>query len=363
VKKLPQDSIIRIETEAGFDKVVMAYPTSASGRIGIAVILAIIGAAAAGFWIQALIDLLDGGRDGFMDVMQLLFTTLILGFAGFMGRFAFRQCVPESVMVVGGDIIHDSGTDPFRKTELDRSEARQSELFAKPRKHMHFSSAEAATLSKTNFPYENRIYIEADGKRHDLGEALSVAERAWLYDFLQENLSRPEHIDRQAADLIAHAEQKERIKPVITDVHSGHRVDPLDFDDPIAQQAKWGTIADSTANFKTRQLVRNSGKLSFKVTGFAAAFGLLFPAVGLFTLVLSIYQFITNEIATVFRPKRAASSRIRELYQQLRSTNRSIIAFWFDAPSLKLLKRVLSSIRASSDKRTTPEMSPDSSAT
>ncbi|MFP6817088.1 MAG: hypothetical protein VB949_15670, partial [Pseudomonadales bacterium] len=154
-----------------------------------------------------------------------------------------------------------------------------------------------------------------------------------------------------------------RIKPVITDVHSGHRVDPLDFDDPIAQQAKWGTIADSTANFKTRQLVRNSGKLSFKVTGFAAAFGLLFPAVGLFTLVLSIYQFITNEIATVFRPKRAASSRIRELYQQLRSTNRSIIAFWFDAPSLKLLKRVLSSIRASSDKRTTPEMSPDSSAT
>ena len=290
---------MHVEREAEFDKVVMAYPSSATARTGISVILAIVGLVALYFWFGALIDLFDG-RSGSMDVWQVLFTTLILGFVVFMGSFAFRRPVPESVMVVGKGIIHDSGTDPFRKTALEKSEARQSEQFVKPRKRMHFSSAEVATLSKTDFPYENRIYIEADGKRHDLGEALSAAERAWLYDFLLEKLDRPEKLNRQATELVIQVEAEERIKPLITDVHSGHRVDPLDFDDPVAQRADWATMADSSASFQTHKLVRGRRQLAFEATTFARLFGLLFPSVGLIAIGFSLYQFVIDEITAEF---------------------------------------------------------------
>jgi hypothetical protein len=208
--------------------------------------------------------------------------------------------VPESVMVVGGGIIHDSGTDPFRNTAIDKSQARQSEQFVKPRKRMHFSPAEVATLSKTDIPYENRIYIEADGKRHDLGEALSPAERAWLHDFLLEKLDRPEALNLQAFDLIDQVEAEERIKPIITDVHSGHRVDPLDFDDPVAQRAGWETMADATANFQTHRLVFSGDQLAFKMTRSAGLFALLCPAVGLIALGFSISQLVINGIAAEF---------------------------------------------------------------
>jgi hypothetical protein len=296
MRDLPPNSIVHIEREADFDKVVMSHPSSASGRASSRLILVVVGLVPLGFWIAALVDLLDG-RFGFMDVMQLLFTTLFLGFIGFMGKFAFRRRVPESVMVVGGGIIHDSGTDPFRNTAIDKSQARQSEQFVKPRKRIHFSPAEVATLSKTDIPYENRIYVEADGKRHDLGEALSPAERAWLHDFLLEKLDRPEALNLQASDLINQVEAEERIKSIITDVHSGHRVDPLDFDDPVAQRAGWETMADTSANFQTHRLVFSGDQLAFKMTRSAGLFALIFPAVGLIALGFSIRQFVINGIA------------------------------------------------------------------
>ncbi|MCZ6856164.1 MAG: hypothetical protein O7G86_19780 [Gammaproteobacteria bacterium] len=299
MKNLPRNSVIHLEREAEFDKVVMSYPSRTSARTGVSIILFIIGLVAANFWYEAFVDLF-GNRFELMDLMQLLFTTAIIGFAGFMGKFALRRPVPESLLVVGESIIHDSGTDPFRKTAVDKSEARQNELFFKPRKRMHFSPEEVATLSKTDIPYENRIYLEADGKRHDLGEGLSSAERAWLYDFLLTKLAHPETVSRQAADLIKRVEAEERIKPKITDVHSKHRVDPLDFDDPVAQRANWKTITDASANFRTHKLAPGRRQLAFKPTRSAQIFGLLFPGVGLIALMLSALELFSKEVTFAF---------------------------------------------------------------
>ena len=116
MREPPADTVIHIEREAGFDKVVLSYPTKLSARIGTTLILTIISLVALYFWLDAVSELFDDSV-GFDQIMQLFFTTLVLGFMGLMAKFALRRRVPESVMVVGEGIIHDSGVDPYRKSE------------------------------------------------------------------------------------------------------------------------------------------------------------------------------------------------------------------------------------------------------
>ena len=120
-----------------------------------------------------------------------------------------------------------------------------------------------------------------------------------MYDFLLTKLAHPETVNRLAADLIKRVEAEERIKPKITDVHSRHRVDPLDFDDPVAQRANWKTMADTSANFQTHKLARGRRRLSFIPTSFARFFGLLFPAIGLIVLVLAVVEQVSNQFTFV----------------------------------------------------------------
>ena len=181
MRELPQHSVIRLDHTDGYERVVMAHPTSLSARIGIRTILACIAAVAAYFWIDALLSILRGSW-GFDEAMALLFTTLVFGFLLFMGRFAFRSRIPESIVVADGGLIHDSGVDSFRMSNVEKdNHARQSERFVTSRIRVHFSARELATLSQTNLPYPNRIYVETPEGRHDIGEALSAEERAWLY--------------------------------------------------------------------------------------------------------------------------------------------------------------------------------------
>ena len=296
MNELPSNSVIHIDREAGFDRVVMSYPTSLSARVGTSIILGTVFLVAGYFWQDAIREMFSG-RVGFDEIMTLVFTSLVMAFMGLMGSRALRRRIPESVMVVGDGIIHDSGVDPYRRTAVEQDPIRQQEQFMKARKRMSFSRAEVRSLAKTDVPYPNRIYIEADGQRYNLGEGLSVEERAWLYDYLVQQLQQPGAVSSEANRLIAEVEAAEEDEPMITDVHSGHRVDPLDFDDPVARKAEWGSIADSSANFQTHSLVSGRGRMAFKATRFARVFAWSFPWVGLFVLGLSGQEFIRSGVA------------------------------------------------------------------
>ena len=91
--------MIHIQREAGFDKIVMSYPSRLSARIGTTLIITSIALIAFIFWLDALNDFFSGTFE-FDEIMQLLFTTLVLGFLGLLAKVAFRRRVPESIMVI-----------------------------------------------------------------------------------------------------------------------------------------------------------------------------------------------------------------------------------------------------------------------
>ncbi len=247
MKDLPADSVISLEQEAGLEKVVMSYPSSLSSRLGSALIFGILISVALYFWLDAMADLV-AGLIGFDEVMQLLFTTLILIFAGLMARTVLRRRVPESIVVVGDGIIHDSGVDPHRRTPLEKDAAGQREQTTKARKRMSFSAEEAATLTRTNIPYDNRLCIEA------------------------EELAKPVFM--------------------VSGLHTRHRVDPLDFEDPIARHADWEPLV--LGGGSSYRLIRSGGRAAFQATTLASAFALVFAAVGVLILATARNQLVAD---------------------------------------------------------------------
>ncbi len=183
MQNLPQNTVIHFEQDGEYERVIMAHATNTTGRVGAVFMVATITGVAGYFWFDALMSFLDGTWR-FDDAGAFVFTTFVLGFGFFLAKMVLRSRIPESVVVAGGGLILDSGVDPFRASHLEKGDQRrQSEQLVKPRRRVHLSANEMTGLAMTDFPYQNRLYVETNGARYDIGEAKDrgwrVSNRPW----------------------------------------------------------------------------------------------------------------------------------------------------------------------------------------
>lgn len=181
----------------------------------------------------------------------------------------------------------------------------QTVAFNRNRKRTSFSDQDCKTLALTNIPVENRIFIEREGERIDLGSGLAPENRKWLYSYLKDALENSTaSIAPEGMELIREViDEENRPKPLIqlVDRYSEHEVDPLDFDDPMAQETDWKSMATASASYRTHELVEKP-QLRMEFTAPVGALApLLIPCgMGSAGLYFSFQEFANNDYQLSF---------------------------------------------------------------
>jgi hypothetical protein len=96
-----------------------------------------------------------------------------------------RPAVPESLTFSKPQLIYDSGIQPFDMMSFSRSRLSNQmnpwkKIFQK-RRVLTFSPGEVGTLKLRDTDGGNRLTIDKENERIDLGEGLTEVEREWLY--------------------------------------------------------------------------------------------------------------------------------------------------------------------------------------
>lgn len=294
----PEGSGIRLSRDGGVDTISIDYPSSRVGR-AISLLASIFFAGVVAFVCFQTYAELDGSN-GMSIVLHGLFL-LAWVLASFIplsiGYLVLQRTIPESITILGKALIHDSGRNRFQVDET-KPRKTQTAAFSRRRKRTHFSAQDCETLTLTDIPVTNRIFIEKKGERIDLASGLAPEHRAWLFAHLKKALEiGASSISPEGSELIRRVLIEEsKPEPIIrmVDPYSEHEVDPLDFDDPMAQRVEWKSIAKRSASYRSHKLVETPTTMEFTSASGAIAPLLVGCGMGAFGLWLSLAELARN---------------------------------------------------------------------
>ncbi len=101
-----------------------------------------------------------------------------------------RPPIPEKLTIASDQILYDSGLPPLDFMVFNYRYQRTNpwkRVFQK-RRIIPFSAAEGATLKLRDIEGGNRLTIDKDNERFELGTNLTEIEREWLYSILQRSV-------------------------------------------------------------------------------------------------------------------------------------------------------------------------------
>lgn len=100
-----------------------------------------------------------------------------------------RPSVPESFTLRSGGVRHDSGVSPFRMPFNYMSQRDMWKILLGKRVITEFTTAELRTLKLRETDSGNRLTIDKNSERVELGIAASEVEREWLFGHLSNHYS------------------------------------------------------------------------------------------------------------------------------------------------------------------------------
>ena len=98
-----------------------------------------------------------------------------------------RPPIAESLLLAKPELVYDSGLPTFDFMPFYYRQRRRNvwkKVFQK-RRFLRFSPTEVATLKLRDIEGDNRLTIDYQNERIDLGENLTEIEREWLYSELK----------------------------------------------------------------------------------------------------------------------------------------------------------------------------------
>jgi hypothetical protein len=135
-------------------------------------------------------QVISGNAHPFL-VFWLAAWTLGGGFALWTVYRAFRPPVPEELKLLPNGIVYDSGVPPFQMNfgYMNQKQAWQS-YFPK-RTIAEIDREQLRSLRLREIESDNRLTVDVDSARLDIGRAATEVEREWLYQVLAERYSLP----------------------------------------------------------------------------------------------------------------------------------------------------------------------------
>lgn len=132
--------------------------------------------------------LLSGGANAFL-VVWLILWTLGGAFAVYWAYRAFRPTVPESLRLLANSVTYDSGIPPhqFYSGYTSQSEAWKSMFPRRTRVEIDRHKLQSLRLRETEVG--NRLTIDVEASRIDIGRSATEVEREWLYQVLAKRYS------------------------------------------------------------------------------------------------------------------------------------------------------------------------------
>ena len=140
-----------------------------------------------GAWFMGFRDVgtqvISGAANPFM-IFWLGAWTVGGAFALWMVYRAFRPCVPETLRLGQNGVTYDSGIPPFQMNFGYMSQKQAWQSYFPKRTIVEIDRQQLRSLRLRETDSDNRLTVDVDSTRLDIGRAASEVEREWLYQVL-----------------------------------------------------------------------------------------------------------------------------------------------------------------------------------
>jgi hypothetical protein len=113
------------------------------------------------------------------------------GFAAWMLYRVFRPSVPETLTLGQDGVRYDSGVPPFQQNFSYATQKEAWKSYFPKRTIVEINRQQLRSLRLRETESDNRLTVDVDNMRLDVGRAASEVEREWLYRVLVERYSIP----------------------------------------------------------------------------------------------------------------------------------------------------------------------------
>jgi hypothetical protein len=117
--------------------------------------------------------------------------TLAGGFALWMLYRTFRPPLPETLKLGQNGITHDSGIPPFQPNFNTMNQKQAWQGYFPKRTIVEIDRQQLRSLRLRETESDNRLTVDVDSVRLDIGRAATEVEREWLYQVLADRYSIP----------------------------------------------------------------------------------------------------------------------------------------------------------------------------
>ena len=194
MQPVPEGSKIQTDFDTGAEKLVLPQPpgNNAFIRYGMG--------SAAIFWIVSvtiigLVAVLpqaaksnDGSKFAFLIIFGVI--ALLGGAYSFCITYrALRPTVPETLLLSRPNVVYDSGIPPFKMPGRHTSFAAMWRFLFPKRHIIEITPEQLGTLELREHADGNRLTIDINGKRIEIGRALTDPDRRWLHTLLHEHIT------------------------------------------------------------------------------------------------------------------------------------------------------------------------------
>jgi len=179
----PDGSKIKIESDRGYEKILIPQNKGHFMRFGVAAFL-LVWLGGWGFGCIAAFTQLLKGESGSGFLLFWLIAWSLGGIFAILQLFKLlRPSVPEELTITFPTLLYDSGTSPLSFSMSQNQSAFWKQMFSK-RKKIEFSPIEIKTLRLRELDGNNRLTIDKGSERFVLATSLTEIEREWLYAHL-----------------------------------------------------------------------------------------------------------------------------------------------------------------------------------
>ena len=186
--------------EGAYPVIVIPHPSGGLARYGVGLFLLVW----LGGWFVGLISVMgkvSAGEANPFLIFWLVGWTVGGGFAIYYAYRAFSPSIPESLTLKPGSVAYDSGMPPLQSFSstayTSRKDAWKSMFPKRTRVELDRRKLESLRLRETSDG--NRLTVDVDATRLDIGQSASEIEREWLYQLLGNRYSlRPTESNRPA---------------------------------------------------------------------------------------------------------------------------------------------------------------------
>ncbi len=183
-----EGSKIQIDDELGYQRIVIPQPSGGVMRYLVSAFMIFwLGGWALG-WISAASQLVKGDGVGPEDVFLIFWLggwTVGGFFAVWFLYRSLRPSIPETFTLSRPYLRYDSGIAPFKFAFSSGSQRDFWKKMFRRRLRAEFDQEQLKTLRLREFENGNRLTIDQESKRIEIGAGASEPEREWLLELLQ----------------------------------------------------------------------------------------------------------------------------------------------------------------------------------